>query len=368
VRVFLAGDVMTGRGVDQILAHPGDPQLWEPAARDARDYVRLAEQANGPIPRPVDDGWPWGDALAILDDFNPHVRLVNLETSITESDDVALAKGVHYRMAPANLGCLRAARLDAVALANNHMLDFGRSGLLDTLDALAAAAIVPAGAGRDAAEAARPAIVPAYPGGRAVIVSVGDASSGLPPQWMADDTSPGVCVLSDLSRHTVREVLDRVDAVRAAGDVVVVSIHWGSNWGYEVERDHVEFAHGLVDGGVDIVFGHSSHHPRPIEVYRDRLILYGAGDLIDDYEGIGGYEEYRPELRLLYLATLDPGSGALVALRMAPLRAMRMRLERADARAAEYLCRTLNKISSAPPVTIDGDGQLVLAPQLIEEG
>lgn len=367
MRVFLAGDVMTGRGVDQILAHPGDPQLWEPAARDARDYVRLAEQANGPIPRPVDDRWPWGDALAILDDFNPHVRLVNLETSITESDDVALAKGVHYRMAPANLGCLRAARLDAVALANNHMLDFGRSGLLDTLDALAAAGIVPAGAGRDAVEAARPAIVPAYPGGRAVIVSVGDASSGLPPQWMADDTSPGVRVLSDLSRHTVRGVLDRVDAVREAGDIVVVSVHWGSNWGYDVERDHVEFAHGLVDGGVDIVFGHSSHHPRPIEVYRDRLILYGAGDLIDDYEGIGGYEEYRPELRLLYLATLDPASGALIALRMAPLRAMRMRLERADTHAAEYLCRTLNKISSAPPVTIDGDGQLTLAPQVVEE-
>src|SRR4051812_11696113 len=100
VTVFLGGDVMTGRGVDQILPHPGDPRLREPYIRDARTYVELAERVNGPIPRPVDFAWPWGDALETLDGLAPDARLVNLETSITRGDDVAGGKPVHYRMSP----------------------------------------------------------------------------------------------------------------------------------------------------------------------------------------------------------------------------------------------------------------------------
>jgi poly-gamma-glutamate capsule biosynthesis protein CapA/YwtB (metallophosphatase superfamily) len=92
----------------------------------------------------------------------------------------------------------------------------------------------------------------------------------------------------DLSETTADEVVERLREVKRLGDVVVASIHWGSNWGYDVPAEHVGSARRLVDGGVDIVHGHSSHHPRPIEIYRGRLILYGCGDFIDDYEGISG--------------------------------------------------------------------------------
>ncbi len=360
VTIFLGGDVMTGRGVDQILAHPGDPRLWEPAMRDARAYVRLAEEANGPFPQPVDDRWPWGDALELLDRYGAQVRLVNLETSITARGEAAPNKSVHYRMAPGNAGCLTAARLDAVALANNHVLDFGEPGLVDTLDTLASLRIPVAGAGRDAEHAARPAIVPVRPGCRVVLFSLGSPSSGIPPQWTAAGKTAGVDLLADLSAKSVRSMLDRVGAVRQPGDIVVVSVHWGSNWGYDVPATHIEFAHGLVDGGVDLVHGHSSHHPRPIEVYRGRLILYGAGDLIDDYEGIGGYERYRDDLRLLYLATVGPGSGQLAALRMVALQARQMRLHRAGAADTEFLCRTLTEHSAGLPITVTDDGVLEL--------
>ncbi|MFG2394173.1 CapA family protein [Streptomyces lavendulae] len=100
--------------------------------------------------------------------------------------------------------------------------------------------------------------------------------------------------------------------------MVAVSIHWGSNWGYRVPPEHVRFAHALVDGGADLVHGHSSHHPRPLEVYRGRLILYGCGDLVDDYEGITGHKQYRDDLRLLYTARLDKDTGALRGLRLTP--------------------------------------------------
>ena len=96
-----------------------------------------------------------------------------------------------------------------------------------------------------------------------------------------------------------------------AGDHVIVSIHWGGNWGYDIPREQETFAKTLIDqGGVDIVHGHSSHHPKRMEIYRGRLILYGAGDLINDYEGIGGYEEFRPELSLIYLPRLSASGAA----------------------------------------------------------
>ena len=157
--LFLCGDVMLGRGVDQILPHPGNPMLYERMVRDARTYVDLAARTNGPIPHPADWSWPWGDALPLLDSAGCDARIINLETSITASDEYAKGKAVHYRMNPANVPALAAIRPDVCVLANNHVLDFGRSGLLETLDVLSASGLRGAGAGRSELEARSPAIV-----------------------------------------------------------------------------------------------------------------------------------------------------------------------------------------------------------------
>ncbi|MBO0787850.1 MAG: CapA family protein, partial [Actinobacteria bacterium] len=155
VTLFLCGDVMTGRGVDQILPHPGDPALRERYVRDARDYVRLAEQASGPVPVPAGPGYVWGDALDVLAQAAPDARVINLETSITARGRFAPGKGVHYRMHPANADCLAPVRPGACAVANNHVLDFGRAGLADTLAALSGAGLAAAGAGPGLAAAQR---------------------------------------------------------------------------------------------------------------------------------------------------------------------------------------------------------------------
>ena len=112
VTLFLAGDVMTGRGIDQILPRPGDPRLFEPYVSSALEYVALAERESGPLPRPVGFSYIWGDALAELGRVAPDARIVNLETAVTTSDDAWPGKGIHYRMNPANLPCLTAAGLD----------------------------------------------------------------------------------------------------------------------------------------------------------------------------------------------------------------------------------------------------------------
>lgn len=360
--LFLCGDVMTGRGVDQILAHPGDPRLWELYVQDARGYVDLAEKANGPIARPVDPAWPWGDALPVLENVNPDVRVVNLETSITQSNRVAAGKVVHYRMHPANIGCLVVARPDACVLANNHVLDFGREGLADTLDALGAAGVPAPGAGLDIHQAWQPVILPLSSGHRVIVLAGGTRSAGIPADWVATQHQPGVNLLPDLSGATANQVGDQVRLVKQPGDVVVFSVHWGSNWGYDVPPEHVDFAHRLVDQGVDVVHGHSSHHPRPVEVYRGKLILYGAGDFIDDYEGISGQEEFRDDLRLMYFPTVRPESGELVKLAMVPLQVRRMRLHMTSTQDSDYLCDLLDHISrpfgSRVERAVDGSLQL----------
>jgi poly-gamma-glutamate capsule biosynthesis protein CapA/YwtB (metallophosphatase superfamily) len=338
VKLFLCGDVMTGRGIDQILRHPCAAPIYEPYVKDARDYVRLAERASGPVARRVDDPYIWGDALEELERARPDARIINLETAVTQSDDW-LEKGINYRMHPQNVGCLTAARIDCCTLANNHILDWSEQGLIETLETLHAARLRTAGAGRNADEAQAPAHLP-----RMLVYSLGCEDSGIPPSWAASAERPGVDFLADLSTRSAERLAKRIDSTRQPGDLVVVSIHWGGNWGYRVPRAHTEFAHRLIDaGGADVIHGHSSHHPKAIELYRGRLILYGCGDFINDYEGISGHDEFRGDLGLMYLPRLDSASGELIDLELVALCRRRLRLERASEIDSAWLCGVLNK-------------------------
>ncbi len=343
VRLMLLGDVMMGRGIDQILPHPGDPTLYEDSMDSALGYVELAERAGARISRPVPFDYVWGDAFEGLD--APRVRLINLETAITADGRPWPDKPVLYRMHPRNVPALTAGRIDACALANNHVLDWGPEGLLDTLGALDG--IRHAGAGRDGPAAEAPAVLEAGPGVRVLFFALGSVTSGIPASWAAGEGRPGVHLLE--ARPDPPEVFlaGRLAAWRRPGDVVVVSINWGPNWGYDIPRAQRALAHRLVEAGADVIHGHSSHHVKALEVHGGRLILYGCGDFLNDYEGIGGHESFRGDLGLVYLADLDPSSGALRELRMVPTRVRGLRANRASEEEAERLERTLNREGAA---------------------
>jgi poly-gamma-glutamate synthesis protein (capsule biosynthesis protein) len=344
VVIFLCGDVMTGRGIDQVLPHPGDPRLFESYVRDARDYVRLARGAGSSIPAPVDFTYIWGNALEELERMDPDARIVNLETAITRIDDPWPRKGINYRMHPANLPALTAAGIDVATLANNHVLDWGYDGLDETLEVLRTGKIKSAGAGRNLSEAEAPAIVEIEGKGRVLVLAVGHRSGGIPPDWAADGGKPGVHRVEELSRRTALRLASLLRAVRKPGDLVVLSIHWGGNWGWEIPDSHRKFARRLIDdAGVDVVYGHSSHHVKGIEVYRDRLILYGCGDFLNDYEGIKGYEEFRGELGLMYFVHLEPATGKLAGLKMVPTRIRNFSVTRATRADTLWLVNMLNR-------------------------
>lgn len=328
---------MTGRGIDQIMPFPSDPRLYEDYLTSALDYVALAEERVGPIPRAAGFSYIWGEALDELDRVQPDARIINLETSITTSEEPE-PKGINYRMNPANAPCLTAAKIDCCVLANNHVLDWSVAGLHETLETLSTNKLKSAGAGRDLAEAAAPAIIDVGGDRRVIVFSFGSATSGIPTEWGAARDRPGVNLLDDLSDHTVARIAASVRAIKRPGDIVVASIHWGGNWGYEIPRDQRAFAHGLIDqGGVDVVHGHSSHHPKAIEIYSNKPILYGCGDFLNDYEGIPGYERFWSDLALMFFVTLDVSTGELVRFDMTPFLIRKFRLNLASRGDAEWL-------------------------------
>jgi poly-gamma-glutamate capsule biosynthesis protein CapA/YwtB (metallophosphatase superfamily) len=343
IRLFLCGDVMTGRGIDQILPHPGNPAIYESHVRDARDYVRLAERVHGPIPRRVAWDYVWGDALPELERAVPDARIINLETSITRSDDFWPGKGINYRMHPRNIGCLTAARIDCCALANNHVLDWGYDGLAETLRTLDEAGIAHCGAGRDLARASEPAVINVPEKGRVLVFSLAMESSGVPEAWAASSRSPGIHMLDGPSAKSLRRIVRLISEFQHAGDVIVASIHWGSNWGFDISEDERVFARGLLDHGAHIVHGHSSHHVKTVEIHDGRLAIFGCGDFINDYEGIGGHEAFRGDLSVLILADLDPETSRLAGLRIVPLQSFRFRLRRCSAEDARWLCDLLDQ-------------------------
>jgi len=362
LRLFLCGDVMCGRGIDQVLAQPCSPEIYEDYMRSAEDYVWLAEQANGPIPRDGGPSYVWGAALEQLKRMQPDARIVNLETAVTRSNDHE-HKGINYRISPENAACLTAAKLDCCTLANNHVLDWGRAGLKETLATLQKLNIKTAGAGRNNEEARAPAMLNLSKA-RLLVFSFGSPSSGVPVDWAATDDAPGINLLADPSETSALRVAEQIMALRRPDDLVIVSVHWGSNWGYHVPNEHMIFARSLIDkAGVSIIHGHSSHHPRPIEIYRDRLILYGCGDFLNDYEGIRGYERYRDDLTLMYFADLDPTGGSLQALTLVPLRIKNFRLSTPSQRDIEWIQATLDRECRrfGTGVTLAPEGRLEVA-------
>ncbi|MCS6951325.1 MAG: CapA family protein [Bryobacterales bacterium] len=248
IRIALAGDVMLGRLVNEQLR-------YRPPAH------------------------PWGDTLPLFQAAD--VRICNLECVISDRGRrwTATPKVFHFRSDAKNVAVLRAAGMDAVSLANNHVLDYGYEALLDMFGLLEKAGVRYAGAGRDDRAACAPVVLSSK-GLRVGLLAFTDNE----PVWEAQRDRPGTCYVPvDLKDARARRLLEAVRRADAETDVLVVSAHWGGNWGYEPPPEHVPFGRALVEAGADIVFGHSAHVFRGIEIYRGRPILYSAGDFVDDY-------------------------------------------------------------------------------------
>lgn len=347
IKILLGGDVMTGRGIDQILLHPVEPQIYEPLIKDAREYVLLAEYLNGKIPRRTHGGYIWGDALKELELRQPHLKLINLETSITKNGTPWVNKEIQYRMHPNNIDAITTAGINVCSLANNHMLDWGVKGLYESIETLNKANIHHAGAGLTLQQAQAPAMM-SIPGmsARILIFSIGTRSSGIPSEWRATPSNPGVWLLDELNDEAIMQIKEKVDFYRQPEDICIISIHWGSNWVYQIPTQHQIFARELIDKvEVNLIHGHSSHHPIGIELYKNIPILYGCGDLMNDYEGINEHQDLRSDLSFMYFLDFDAQSLKLKQLEMVPFQRKNFQLHYASIKDCHWLLNALQKQS-----------------------
>ena len=225
--------------------------------------------------------YPWGDTLELLRQAD--ARYANLECVLASGGEPEPGKIFHFRSDLKNVASLLAAGIDVVSLANNHVLDFGKDAFQEMLPALDGHGILHAGAGQDLDAARRPAV--RRVGGAAVgFIAFTDNQ----PDWGARDTAPGVYYVpvedgGPRAAALLDGLLDLVRRTKARVQLLIVSAHWGGNWGADAPAPHQDLARDLIEAGADVVFGHSPHIFRGVGIYRNRPIIYSAGDFIDDY-------------------------------------------------------------------------------------
>jgi poly-gamma-glutamate capsule biosynthesis protein CapA/YwtB (metallophosphatase superfamily) len=311
ITLAMTGDVMLGRKVAEVL-----------------DRHMLPEE-------------PWGDVMPLLDAAD--LRIINLECAITDNEQpwIRTPKVFHFRASPSAIETLQVARIDACSLANNHTLDFEEQGLLDTLEHLDAAGIRHAGAGRNQAEAAEPAILTVRTDhtSRVALLAFTDSE----PPFAAGTSHPGTNYLPiSLKPDLLQRVQRAVSDVRETGvETVIFSNHWGPNMVQRPNEIFRRFARAVIDRGVDIYYGHSAHVFQGVEIYGGKPILYDTGDFIDDYA-------VNPELRndwsFLFKVSLE--EGRFTRLDLTPVKLSYARVDLAKGDERERIVDRMERLSA----------------------
>lgn len=300
--------------------------------------------------------FPWGDVLPLFRAAD--WRACNLECVISDAFPARLPEKVfHFRSDARNVTVLEAAGIDVVSNANNHSLDFGTAAMLDMLDSLDRAGIAHAGAGTNHAQAGRPALCTTRQGTRIAVLACTDNE----PDWAAGHEAAGLYhVYMDPDHPSVQPLIRRVRSLRSAvADIVIVSLHWGGNWGYVPPPSHRLLARALIRSGADIVFGHSCHVFRGVEVFEGGLIVYSAGDFIDDY-AIDEIE--RNDWSFVFV--VEVARGSLVRLRLRPTVIENLQARLAKGAMSERIIAKMRELSSELGTSVkvrDGEGIVEIA-------
>jgi poly-gamma-glutamate capsule biosynthesis protein CapA/YwtB (metallophosphatase superfamily) len=211
--------------------------------------------------------WSGLDGLFTADDLT----IINLECPVS-TRGTAVQKAFAFRCDPAALPAARAAGVDVANFANNHIRDFGRDALLDSIRHAHEAGIAPVGVGADLAAATTPALVERG-GWRIAVLGFG----GVVPDasWLATPHSPGLASGDDLDL-----MVEAVRAADAVADLVFVTIHWGMELDTTPRPDDTRFAEAMIEAGADGIFGHHQHRLGPLGVHEGRPIAWGLGNFV----------------------------------------------------------------------------------------
>lgn len=287
--------------------------------------------------------YPWGDVLPLLQEEG--VNIINLETAITASTQ-PVPKVFNFKADPDKVNTLKAANIRIANLANNHIGDFGTEGLKETIRILDLHSIAHSGAGINIVEAKRPVIIEEN---NITIGIIGCTDNE--PSWRAN-THPGTFFITI---DDTEELESEVVKLRSKVDVLIVSIHWGPNMEIEPKKRQIEFAHRLIDLGVDVIHGHSAHIFQGIELYKGKIILYDTGDFIDDYVV---NDLLRNDRSFLFECFIK--DKKISAFKLIPVIIQKMQVSLATGHDKEYAIARMQFLSSVFGTRITNEGEVVL--------
>lgn len=301
--VLQGGDNMLGRAVQLSLFYQSDGDENITDTQSAKDYfndilsdidINELRQLN-----------LYGDYLFgnIPLNLNEDVRIINLEASPTYTIDTSSNKSIHYHVHIDNVNNIFSKFVNSylLCLANNHALDMGKESFInETLPNVKNIIGVN--------------LLPTMIGNLA-ICNFGCGCSGIPKEWSSyiNYLPP---IINDENVNIAFNVISK--SFKNVNEIKILSIHWGPNWSYSNDGQEYrkKLAYRLIDElGISVIHGHSSHHIRGIELYKGKIIIYGAGDFINDYEKIPSkYNTYGA----LYVIDID-NSGNLTNLELLPV-------------------------------------------------
>ena len=306
--------------------------------------VMLGRLVNERLRR-VSADYPWGDTDSALRQAD--LIIANLECVLAAGGEPQAGKVFHFRSDPKNVASIRSAGIGMVSLANNHVLDYGPDAFREMLPALDSAGILHAGAGLDRDAARRPAVR------RVAGTDVGlIAFTDNQPDGEAG-RGPGTFYVPVVNGDPrVAELLALVRRTRAGVGLLLVSAHWGPNWGSGAPSEHRELARALIEAGADVVFGHSPHIFRGIELFGNRPVIYSAGDFVDDY-AVDPLE--RNDQSFIFLLETDGGTPLRLRLYPTLITDFQARLAGRDSRhIAERMQRLSRHLGTASSWNADG--------------
>ena len=284
--------------------------------------------------------WPWGTMLPILQSTD--MNLVNLETTLTHQTK-PVPKVFNFRADPNKVKSLTNAHIDVVNLANNHILDFGPLGLSETIDVLHQSNIATVGAGNNYDQAIKPAIIEKK-GIRIGILGYTDNEA----DWKAQPKKPGTNYIEVGDTEPINKA---VSALRPHADLIILSIHWGPNMRQEPTQKFQQFAHQIIDTGVDILHGHSAHITQGIEVYNKKLILYDSGDFVDDY---AIDNQLRNDQSCFFIVKAE--KNKLIQVQLIPTIIDNMQVNKAKNHVYSQILKRMRKLSKPFGTSIDESG------------
>lgn len=314
VTIGFTGDVMIGRTVNEVI--------------DEKGYKYI-----------------WGNMLPLLQKND--LNIINLETTLTTSQD-RVSKIFNFKAAPDKVKALTLANINIANLANNHIRDFGDSGLEETISVLDKANILHVGAGMNESEARKPVII-TKKGIKIGIIGYTDNE----PTWEAIGDKPGT---NYVKVGNIAKVKEDISKLRDKVDILIFSIHWGPNWVEKPSQEFIDFAHSIIDLGVDILHGHSAHNFQGIEIYKNKLIMYQTGDFIDDYA-------IDPERRndQSFLFNVKVNKKGLNSVKLIPTIISHMQVNKLEGKEAKVVIKKIQALSKEFDTKISDDGLIVIS-------